>query len=71
MSQPSNRHAQPSRDRGESPGKPAPQHLSTDDEELDLIDAESADSFPASDPPSTSVPTTLGAERPSDSKSGR
>ncbi|HEY7294198.1 MAG TPA: hypothetical protein VH916_04110 [Dehalococcoidia bacterium] len=44
--------------------QPSPQHLSTDEEELDKLDAESADSFPASDPPSTSVPTTLGAEKP-------
>ncbi len=40
-----------------------PQHLSSDDDELDRLDAESADSFPASDPPSTSIPTTLGAEK--------
>jgi hypothetical protein len=34
------------------------------DEQLDTIDEESAESFPASDPPSTSVPTTLGGEQP-------
>lgn len=62
MSQPSGSHAKPAHDHDEQPAAP-PQHLSADDEELDAIDAESADSFPASDPPSTSVPTTLGAER--------
>ncbi len=37
-----------------------PQHLSEDDRELDEVGTASADSFPASDPPSTSVPTKLG-----------
>lgn len=37
-----------------------PQHLSQDDRELDDVGAASADSFPASDPPSNSVPTKLG-----------
>lgn len=37
-----------------------PQHLSEDDRGLDDVGAASADSFPASDPPSTSVPTKLG-----------
>ncbi len=63
MSQPPKSHGQSARDRDE-PAKKSPQHLSADDEELDPIDAESADSFPASDPPSTSVPSTLGAEQP-------
>ncbi|HZQ34929.1 MAG TPA: hypothetical protein VFD32_03275 [Dehalococcoidia bacterium] len=64
MSTPPRSHTPPARDHGEPANKPAPQHLSADDEELDAVDAESADSFPASDPPSTSVPTTLGAEGP-------
>lgn len=65
MSQANGPRAQPAGDRGK-PAEPVAQQPSVD-EELDEIDAESADSFPASDPPSTSVPTTLGAEqRPGD-----
>ncbi len=64
MTTPTSSDGKPARDRDERASKPAPQHLSADDEELDPIDAESADSFPASDPPSTSVPTTLGEEQP-------
>jgi hypothetical protein len=37
-----------------------PHHLSTDDPNLDAIDAASADSFPTSDPPSHSSPSRIG-----------
>jgi hypothetical protein len=37
-----------------------PQHLSADNEELDEVGTASADTFPASDPPSHSVPSKLG-----------
>lgn len=54
---------QPAHDEDILDGRIVPQHISSDDPELDDLDAASADSFPSSDPPSQSAPTTLGGER--------